>query len=57
MEVVRHNHKFVEKIFPLIAIVVEHADQQAGGPRGLQKRSFLPSGRSHKECTIDRDGA
>src|SRR5437588_3589695 len=27
MEVVRHDHKFVEKIFPLLAIMIEDVDQ------------------------------
>src|SRR5208282_3365160 len=52
MEMVRHDHKFVEKIFPLSAIVIEHVNQQLSGTGGLQKALFLPSGGSHKERAI-----
>jgi len=31
MEVIRHNYKFMEEIFPLSAIVKEDINEQVGG--------------------------
>jgi len=35
MEMVRHDHKLVEQIFSLLAIVIEDVDQKFGCASGL----------------------
>src|ERR1700674_4951803 len=55
MEVIRHDYKFVEKIFPLLAIMIEHVNHQPGRASGLQKSAFLPSRGSHEEGTLAGD--
>src|SRR5208337_4054620 len=55
VEVVGHDHKFVEKILLLLAIVIEHIDQETRCASRLQKSSFLASRGSDEECAISGD--
>jgi len=55
MEMVGHDHKFVEKIFPQLAIVIEHIDQERRSTLGLQKCAFLRSGGGDKERALIGD--
>ena len=55
VEVVGHDHKFVEQIFSLLAIVIQYVDQKTGGANRLKKSSFLPRRGRYEEGALAGD--
>jgi len=51
MDVVRHHHKLVEPISPLLPIRVQHLHQQAGHSFRLKQAASFPGGGGDEERT------
>lgn len=57
MEVVRHNHEFMQPELSLRTIFVKNSYEQSGATIRLEKIAFLVGGRSNEESTCVRDYA
>lgn len=52
MKVVRHDHKFMQQIFSLLAIVEQNVDEKTSHSAGLKNVSFLKRGSGDEVTTV-----
>jgi hypothetical protein len=51
MNMVRHDHKFMQAIFPLIAVAEQHLKQKPRPSFDTKDRDALPGNAGDEECT------
>src|SRR5256885_5399496 len=52
MQMIRHDHEFVQQILPLIAVVEEHLQQKRDLKLVKENRTTLPRDRGYKESAL-----